>query len=146
MQIILKKTTYINHINEIKYIRQMVFQEEQGVEETLEFDGLDEICTHLLGYAGKEAVGTLRIREIDVETAKIERVAVLKDYRGLGIGRQLIEFAVEEIKSNQKYQLIVVNAQEYVKLLYEKLGFEIRGDRFDEAGIPHVKMIKRLKP
>jgi predicted GNAT family N-acyltransferase len=91
-------------------------------------------------------VGTARIREIDSETAKIERLAVLKDYRGQGIGKQIMQFAIEDIGGNQNYRLIVVNAQEYVKLLYEKLGFETVGDRFDEAGIPHLKMIKRLKP
>ncbi|MBR8831660.1 MAG: Acetyltransferase [Chroococcopsis gigantea SAG 12.99] len=144
MLLIIKKVLYLEGIDEIKFIRTAVFQEEQGVEKSLEFDGLDAECTHMLAYWDDKAVGTSRIREISQETAKIERLAVLKPYRGLGIGKELMKFAIKEIEGNQNYRQIVVNAQEYVKLLYEKLGFETVGDRFDEAGIPHVKMIKRL--
>jgi hypothetical protein len=54
MQIIIKKTNYVNCLNEIRYIRRAVFQQEQGVEEALEFDGLDELCSHLLAYSGTE--------------------------------------------------------------------------------------------
>jgi Predicted acyltransferase len=50
-----------------------------------------------------------------------------------------------DVAEQSNVQDVVVNAQEYVKALYEKLGFEQVGESFEEAGMPHVKMRKRLE-
>ncbi|MEG3438336.1 GNAT family N-acetyltransferase [Pannus brasiliensis CCIBt3594] len=142
MSVTIRQVAYTEEIVAIQAIRREVFQEEQGVPAELEFDGLDEDCWHLLAYFGKNPVGTARIRNLDKETAKIERLAVLKSARGSGIGRRLMERAIDLASNNPDTSRVVINAQEYVKGLYEKLGFEVVGDRFDEAGIPHVKMVR----
>ncbi len=135
---------YPAHSEIIKAIRHQVFEVEQGVDPALEFDGKDEAAHHLLAYLNDQPVGTLRIRYLDQYTAKIERLAVLASARGLGIGLQLMENALEFL-SLTSIQKVTVNAQEYVKKLYLKLGFEIIGEPFDEAGIPHLKMEKIIK-
>lgn len=140
----IKQVNYFEEIEPIQMIRCLVFQDEQGVEAKLEFDGLDESAVHLLAYLDGEPVGTARIRQLDPQTAKIERLAVLCMVRGFGIGTKLIETALELISRNKNYLKVVVNAQEYIKNLYEKLGFKIIGEPFDEAGIRHIKMIKYL--
>ena len=127
----------------IKQIRTKVFQEEQGVTAQLEFDGLDGSATHFLAQVEGEAVGTARIREINADTAKIERLAVLPKFRQQGIGTQLMKSALSTISQGNK-SLAVVHAQEYIAKLYQQLGFVIVGERFTEAGIVHVKMIKQL--
>jgi predicted GNAT family N-acyltransferase len=127
----------------INQIRTKVFQEEQGVSAELEFDGLDASATHLLAQINGKAVGTARIRELDGETVKIERLAVLPDYRKQGIGKQLMVSALSAITQRGK-SLVIVHAQEYVVQLYQQLGFEVVGEKFNEAGIPHVKMIEQL--
>ncbi|NEU73298.1 GNAT family N-acetyltransferase [Hassallia byssoidea VB512170] len=129
--------------SQIKAIRKIVFQEEQGVEEDLEFDGKDEICDHLIAFLDDKAVGTARIRYLDDKTVKIERLAVLSTARGQGIGKKIINEALLII-ANKKIPEVVINAQEYVKNLYYKLGFAEEGEIFIEAGIPHVKMRKKL--
>ena len=134
---------YQDEIAAIKHIRTTVFQKEQGVSADLEFDGLDEGSIHLLAYSNGEAVGTARIREINGDTAKIERLAVLSSARTKGIGKQLMQSALDIILQQHKSQAIV-HAQEYIANLYQKLGFETVGERFNEAGIPHVKMVKQL--
>jgi predicted GNAT family N-acyltransferase len=128
----------------IQTIRREVFQREQGVSEELEFDGLDESAEHLLADRDGVPVGTARIRRLNEKTVKIERLAVLISARGLGIGRKLMEEAIAVARGYADAEEIVINAQEYVTRLYEKLGFEVVGDRFEEAGIPHVKMKKIL--
>jgi len=128
---------------EIKAIRKIVFQEEQGVEEALEFDGKDEMCDHLIAYLDNLAVGTARIRYLDEKTVKIERLAVLSTARGQGIGKKIMQEALLII-ANKKIPEVVINAQEYIKALYYKLGFAEEGEIFLEAGIPHVKMRKKL--
>lgn len=135
---------YQDHLVAINQIRTKVFQEEQGVSAELEFDGLDPSATHFLAYINGKAVGTARIREIDADTVKIERLAVLSDYRKQGVGKQLMVSALSAITQRGK-SLVVVHAQEYVVQLYQQLGFEVIGEKFNEAGIPHVKMIKMSK-
>ncbi|MBN3870389.1 MULTISPECIES: GNAT family N-acetyltransferase [unclassified Nostoc] len=127
----------------IQAIRIAVFQEEQGVDAALEFDGKDAISEHLIAYLNKEVVGTARIRYLDDKTAKIERLAVLSTVRGQGIGKKIMENALEVI-ANKNIPEVVIHAQEYVKDLYKKLDFVEEGEIFQEASIPHVKMIKKL--
>jgi predicted GNAT family N-acyltransferase len=143
-QLSIKTLVYPEAFVEIKAIRCAVFQEEQGVDPALEFDGLDETATHLLAYLDEQPVGTARIRYLEQQTAKIERLAVLSTARGLGIGKKLMVKALDVAEKNNT-QDVVVNAQEYVKALYQQLGFEQVGERFEEAGIVHIKMIKRLR-
>ena len=140
----LKTLVYPEAFVEIQAIRRSVFQEEQGVDPALEFDGLDATATHLLAYLDERPVGTARIRYLERQTAKIERLAVLSTARGLGIGKKLMVKALDVAQENNT-QDVVVNAQEYVKALYQQLGFEQVEERFEEAGIVHIKMIKRLR-
>lgn len=126
---------YQIHLN---HIRSRVFQQEQNVPEELEFDGYDSDAQHLLAYLDGIPVGTTRIRFLDAQTAKIERLAVLPEARGRGIATLLMQKALSLCKSQQQ---VIVNAQIYIQHLYEKLGFQVVGEPFNEAGIAHVKMI-----
>jgi len=128
----------------IAAIRKSVFQEEQGVDPALEFDGKDETSDHLIAYLDAKAVGTTRIRYLNEKTAKIERLAVLSTARGQGIGKKIMENALLFI-ANKNIQEVMIHSQEYVKDLYLKLGFLEEGEIFEEAGIPHVKMRKTLQ-
>jgi len=139
--ILLKTVIYHAEMTAINAIRTKVFQEEQGVDPTLEFDGRDETADQLLAYLDNQPVGTARIRYLDGQTAKIERLAVLSPARGRGIGKQLMAQAIA-VAAQKDVKQVVVNAQEYVKGLYLQLGFVQEGGIFDEAGIPHVKMRK----
>ncbi len=127
----------------IAAIRKSVFQEEQGVHPALEFDGKDDISEHLIAYLNQKVVGTTRIRYLDDKTAKIERLAVLSTARGQGIGKKIMIKALEVI-ANKNIPEVVIHAQEYVKVLYQKLDFVEEGEKFEEAGITHVKMIKKI--
>ena len=133
---------YQDKIAAIKHIRTQVFQKEQGVSPELEFDGLDADAIQFLAYLNGKAVATARIREIDADTVKIERLAVLPEYRKQGIGKQLMESALSVSRLDKSQ--VIVHAQEYIASLYQQLGFEVVGERFSEAGIDHVKMVKQL--
>ncbi|MEL6438348.1 MAG: GNAT family N-acetyltransferase [Cyanobacteria bacterium J06621_8] len=137
----IKQVEYQEEKADIRHIRTQVFQLEQNVPAELEFDCWDETTVHLLAYLNGQAVGTTRIREIDPDTAKIERLAVLSEFRRCGVGKRLMETALQTPPASQKLQ-IIVHAQEYISRLYQQLGFIVVGDKFSEAGIPHVKMIK----
>jgi predicted GNAT family N-acyltransferase len=127
----------------IAAIRKTVFQEEQGVDTALEFDGKDDICEHLIAYLDGQAVGTARIRYLHDKTVKIERLAVLSLARGQGIGQKIMEQALEFI-AKENITEVIVHAQVYIKCLYQKLGFIEVGEMFAEAGIPHIEMKKKV--
>ncbi len=128
---------------EIQTIRRVVFQEEQGVDPDLDFDGQDEACEQIIAYLNQQAVGTARVRYLDEKTAKIERLAVLPIARGYGLGKKITTKALDII-TEKKIAHVIIHAQVYIKSLYQQLGFEEVGDRFEDAGIAHVKMIKNL--
>ncbi len=142
-EIIIETVNYSEKIKEINAIRTQVFQIEQRVDPKLEFDGKDDTAQHLLAYLDREPVGTARIRILDRDTAKIERLAVLASARGKGIGKKLMEKAVE-MAAQHGAKAAVIHAQAYIKDLYCRLGFEPIGEQFEEAGILHVKMKKLL--
>lgn len=141
--IIVKVADFTRDRDAISMIRSQVFQIEQGVDAALEFDGLDDQAVHFLAYLITQPVGTLRIRLIDQNTAKLERLAVLSQFRNDGIGKKLMQTALEFL-FDKNITDVRIHAQEAVIRFYEKLGFVSEGERFEEAGIVHRKMSKRL--
>ncbi len=121
-------------------IRRDVFCREQGVDEAEEIDGLAPLCRHYLARHDGDAVGTARTRMLAGGDVKIERMAVLKPLRGRGIGKALMARALADIGAAQ----VVLNAQLPVEGFYARLGFVTEGEVFREAGIDHVRMVKRL--
>ncbi len=142
--IAIKIVSYSQEIQALEQIRRIVFREEQNITEDLEFDGLDETSEHLLAYLNQEPIGTLRIREVDPKMVKIERLAVLSQFRNQGIGRQLMEYAIALITEKNQYEQIVIHAQYHLKNFYLTFGFQPFGETFEEAEILHIKMIKSL--
>jgi predicted GNAT family N-acyltransferase len=123
-------------------LRRAVFVDEQGVDPAIDADGEDEHATQFLAWASGVPIGTARLRVID-GTAKAERVAVLDDFRGRGVGRALMN-VVEAGARGQGHRTILVHAQETSVPFYERLGYQASGERFDEAGIPHLAMRKTI--
>lgn len=143
MNVVIERVSYGEQGEAIASIRIEVFQNEQKVDPSLEFDGLDEQADHLLAYLESKPVGTARVRQLNAETAKIERLAVLAPFRGQGIGRNLM---IKALELTQSYGVneVIITAQLYVKSLYDQLGFIPEGEEFLEAGMPHIKMRKKF--
>lgn len=123
-------------------IRRVVFIEEQGVSLNDEVDGKDPGAIHLLAADGGKAVGTARLL-LSGEIGKIGRVAVLKSMRGRGIGRDLVLFAVDELRRRGATRA-TLGAQTHALGFYEALGFTAFGPEFMDAGLPHREMVRDL--
>jgi predicted GNAT family N-acyltransferase len=143
-KLVLKVVDYAEAASAIQFIRQAVFQWEQQIDPALDFDGLDETALHLVAYDNTEPVGTARMRLLDDRVAKLERVAVLSSYRGQGIGKAILQAAIEFLQQRNLAE-ITLNAQFPSKHFYQKLGFEQHGEEFEEAGILHVQMRRSLQ-
>ncbi len=128
-------------------IRRIVFVDEQGVSNSLEWDEHDSPAIHFLGVDTEAApepkpLGTARLRMFE-GYAKAERVAVLKEARGTGLGRAIM-LALEEVARSHGAERICLSAQASALGFYEQLGYLGYGERFFEAGIDHLAMSKLL--
>jgi len=123
-------------------LRFRVFCEEQGVDIDLEADGRDREALHVVAVSEGEVVGTCRL-VMDDGTAKLGRMAVEPRERGRGVGAALLTGAEAEARAAGARR-IALHAQTYAQALYARGGFQPSGEPFDEAGIEHVRMEKRL--
>ena len=127
---------------EASEIRKDVFICEQGFES--EFDKTDTEATHLLLFRDGIPAGTCRFfpGEKDGDYL-IGRLAVRKEYRGLGLGAELMKAAEEEILK-EGGAAVFLHAQQQARPFYEKQGYSAFGDGDLEEGCPHIWMRKQL--
>ena len=128
-----------------RIIRQRVFIDEQDCPPEEEWDEWDATSRHVLGTVDGEPVATARWRTVaDGETlvAKLERFAILPAYRGQGYGRQLVRYVLHDARQ-AGFDRFMLHAQAHLEAFYASFGFEPVGEPFMEAGISHVKMVKR---
>ncbi|MBS7576702.1 MULTISPECIES: GNAT family N-acetyltransferase [unclassified Enterococcus] len=146
MKILSSRDTLSNIYFDGLKIRQKFFVKEQGIPPELEIDHLEAYCIHLVYYNDQDiACGVLRLYPDEKKRQiQIQRLAVLKAYRGQQIGKALILFA-EHFAQNLDFQIIDLHAQLHAKIFYQKLGYQAYGEIFRDAGIPHIAMRKELK-
>lgn len=120
-------------------LRRIVFIEEQNVPEREEVDGDDAHCTHILASVQGVPMGAARFQYIG-DKAKIQRVCVLPDARGTGLGAELMREILAVIKAEAKVSIAVLGSQIHALSFYKKLGFEAYGDEYYDAGILHQDM------
>lgn len=123
-------------------VRRIVFQDEQHVPAELEFDADDETAFLVIAVANDEVVGTGRLVVHD-EYAKVGRMAVLREWRTSGAGRALLDaLTAEALRLDITH--LVLDAQVQAIGFYQRCGFTVVSDEFDQVGIPHRRMERRL--
>ncbi len=122
-------------------IRQEVFIIEQNCH-YLDADGVDQKSYHLLGFSDNILVSYMRIVNSDSLSEQISfgRILVKRDFRGKGIGRQLMQKAIDLF--SPKHDAIVMSAQMYLLDFYRDFNFQSIGEEYLEDNIPHIKMIR----
>ena len=120
-------------------IREKVFVVEQNIPVDIEMDDDNVDSVSICAIMNKKYVGTARYR-VTSFGFKLERFAVLKEFRNQGIGKALVQFMFDNLNESR---IIYLHAQEAVVDFYLSLGFKKINDRFFEAGIPHWKMVKK---
>jgi YbgC/YbaW family acyl-CoA thioester hydrolase len=127
-------------------IRTQVFVEEQRVPLDMEWDEADDTALHAVAINRiGQPVATGRLLPGDKGTAKIGRVAVHKVLRGSGVGRRVME-ALMQASARRGDRRIALHAQRSAESFYLGLGFTPHGGEFEEAGIPHIGMVRDLAP
>lgn len=125
---------------QLQEIRERVFIVEQHVPVELEWDGKDPDCIHALAMDKLgHAIGSGRL----LPDGHIGRMAVLSEWRGQGVGKQLMKLLMLTARDRGLSRLLL-NAQVSVIPFYQQFGFTTRGEVFEEAGIPHLEMVLGL--
>jgi YbgC/YbaW family acyl-CoA thioester hydrolase len=125
-------------------IRAQVFIDEQRIPAEMEWDGADDGCVHALAcnrFGLPLATG--RMLEHVPGVAKIGRMAVLAPMRGGHIGRAVLDALLQHARERGDREALL-HAQLGAAPFYARAGFTARGPVFDDAGIPHVEMVRAL--
>ena len=123
-------------------IRHTIFVKEQNIPIESEYDGLDKDAMHILVKLEEKLIGCARIRIFE-KRFKLERIAILKEFRHNGFGTRLMKYLIQFSKESHAIE-ISIHAQYYLKTFYEELGFKQRGEAFFEVGIKHIEMYLTL--
>jgi len=125
----------------LRAIRHAVFVVEQNVPEAQEWDGSDAESTHAIAAdtAGMP-IGCGRL----LRDGHIGRMAVLREYRGCGVGAALLARLVA-LAGERGNDRAILNAQTHALPFYARFGFMPKGSEFTEAGIPHRTMTLALR-
>lgn len=133
---------YRADFQDLRHVRETVFVLEQQVPLEMEWDELDPDCHHVVARdASNQPIGTGRL----TPEHKIGRMAVLKEWRGKGVGDALLRELIEKARQ-LGWAEVSLHAQVSAMGFYEKFGFQPKGERFDEAGIEHQAMWLELAP
>lgn len=125
--------------NFVFQIRTEVFVDESEIDQEDEYDGFDHLSHHYLAYLDGIPAGASRWRVLPgSQRTRVERIAVLKQHRQQGVGRALVSKMLSDIPEGA---VIFAHVQSENQDFFVKLGFEIQGEAFLEAGIVHNEMI-----
>jgi predicted GNAT family N-acyltransferase len=111
-------------------IRQAVFIEEQRIPQEMD----------ALAFTGNQCIGTGRLVEIAQNAGQIGRMAVLRGFRGDGVGKAILMQLIN-LATSQKMSSVSLHSQVSAIPFYEKVGFKTQGSVYEEAGIPHRNMM-----
>ena len=133
----------IQELYNILQLRSDVFVVEQNCVYQ-DLDGKDAKALHVIGTKNNRVVAYTRIFKPGnyFDESSIGRVAVHKDHRKYGYGKNIMQASINAVHEKFGKQKIKISAQTYLKKFYIELGFKIKGEDYLEDGIPHITMIK----
>jgi predicted GNAT family N-acyltransferase len=120
-------------------IRFEVFVREQRVPAEIELDALDEQCLHAVAFRQQTPIGTGRL----LPDGQIGRMAVLKTHRKKGVGAALLKRLIE-VAQERGDREVALSAQVHAVPFYRAHGFVEEGAEYEDAGIQHQAMRRRL--
>jgi len=112
---------------------------------TFTADELEEEKDNMLigAFEDESLLGCCMLVEEKPGVVRLRQMAVLNDLQGKGIGRALMQFA-ENIARDHGYKILMMHARKNAIGFYEKMGYRVRGEEFEEVTIPHFVMEKEL--
>lgn len=126
-------------------VRTEVFVREQRIPAEMEWDVADQTAVHAVVFnrLGMPLATGRLLRDEEPGVGKIGRMAVHRALRGTRLGREIVS-ALTQAAQQRGDRALVLHAQRSAEGFYARLGFEVRGEPYEEVGIPHVTMVRSL--
>lgn len=131
-----------DEVDEALSLRRRVFTDEQGIRSDADQDGRDGDAIHVIAFEDGALIGTCRLVVVG-EVAMLGRLAVEPSLRRRGVGRAVLEAAEGSARAAGALR-VALHAQVPVRDFYEHGGYRPYGEEFEEEGIGHVAMEKRV--
>ena len=128
----------LRELHDVLWLRNEVFVFGQRFTAEPEVDGRDPECVHVMGWDGARLVATARLF-VDKDPVKVGRIAVHNDLQGRGLGTDLMRY-VHGLLGDRP---AAMSAQAHLERWYGSLGWERVGEVYEEAEIPHLRMVRR---
>ncbi|MEN2413097.1 GNAT family N-acetyltransferase [Flavobacterium mesophilum] len=124
-------------------LRSEVFVVEQNCVYQ-DLDNKDQKSFHLLYYVNDELAGCTRLLPtgLSYDEISIGRVVIAPTFRGLGLGKKIMEASIAGCQEKFGVGPIRISAQYHLSNFYQSLGFVEQGEPYDEDGIPHIEMLR----
>lgn len=124
-------------------LRNEVFRKPYGLD--IKDDNLEEDKDmYMYGvYIEDQLIGTVFLKEKNKDTAQIKTLAILEEFRGIGLGIYIMKF-IEDIARKKGYTKAFLTGRVYARSFYNKLGYKAISEPFDYKTIPHIEMEKTL--
>ena len=140
---VVAKVNSLRELKDFQDLRRRVFVDEQGFDLNDEFDHYDPTAIHVGLRLDGVLIGNIRLIRLCENRFKLGRMAILKEYRGNGFGKLMLQKACE-VAISEGISEIELSSQEHAAGFYEKAGFKRVGEVYLEEQQPHVLMIKKL--
>lgn len=134
-----KTVSTLDDLVKVFIIRGIVFIDEQNVPYIIEMDKHEYSALHILGEIDGEPMAAGRLRFLN-GWAKLERIAVRKEFRNRGYGHDIVEFMLT-LARERGYHKFKMHAQAHLRNYYARHGFNTLGEKFKEADIDHYVMV-----
>ena len=136
----------VNELYDLLKLRAEIFVVEQDCVYN-DLDDYDKEAVHVIYVENGEIIATARLLKPGTRFSdfSIGRVVVKKDKRGTGLGKELMNAAINFCITNWKAEKIKISAQQYLQRFYEELGFVVITEMYLEDDIPHVGMVNKTK-
>lgn len=130
--------------DELIDLRDLILRKPLGLSFTPEELSTEYSSIHFAAYSGSfDLLGTLVLKPIDERQIKMRQVAVFPNAQRKGIGQLMV--AESEVYAKEKgFKEIVLSARVPAVPFYEKLGYKVTSELYQEVGIDHYKMTKVL--
>lgn len=139
-----KTGSWVELREDAQKIRTQVFVDEQRIPVEMEWDEADATAVHAVAYNRLgQAIATGRLLQHGPGVSRIGRMAVHQALRGGGVGRQVLQALLASAAARADRE-VVLHAQRTAEAFYAAFGFVPRGEAFEEAGIPHIEMARKL--
>lgn len=134
----------VDELYAILKLRSEVFVVEQNCV-FLDMDDKDQKCYHVMVFLDNQLVGYSRLVPAGVSYAELSigRVITAPSVRGTGLGKTVMELAIQNCEKYFGRGPIRIGAQTYALGFYESLGFVAQGETYDEDGIEHIEMVRK---